>query len=51
LSDLLVKSSLAGLQETGKTKQTPKELEGSGTMTEERKDDNFSTLIVWEENR
>jgi len=42
---------LAGLEETGKIKQTLKELEGSGTMTVERKEDNFSTLIVWEENR
>jgi hypothetical protein len=51
LPDLSVKAILTGLEDTGKRKQTPNELEGSGTMTVGRKEENFSTLIVWESNR
>jgi hypothetical protein len=51
LPDLSVKAILTGLEDTAKRKQTPNELEGSGTMTVGRKEDNFSTLIVWESNR
>ena len=51
LPDLSVKAISAELEDTGKGKQTPNELEGSGTMTVGRKEDNFSTLIVWESNR
>ena len=51
LPDLSVKSILAGPEETGKRKQTPKALEGSGTMTVERKGYNLPTSIGREANR
>jgi len=51
LPDLSVKAIPAELEDTGKGKQTPNELEGSGTITVGRKDDNFSTLIGREASR